>query len=59
MGRIEHLLLDGAPLTSASSILCLSRWSHTVHRLGIELAFSPALVLAIAALTYHAPDPPP
>jgi hypothetical protein len=25
----------GAPVTSASSMLCISEWSHTVHRLGM------------------------
>src|SRR5215203_1206446 len=43
----------GAPLTSASSMPCLSGWSHTVHRLGIELAFSPAIRLTVDVLTYH------
>src|SRR5215211_6868724 len=42
----------GAPLTSASSKLYLLGWSHTVHRLGIELTFPPALGLAVGAPTF-------
>jgi competence protein ComEC len=48
----------GAPVTNASSMPCLSRWSHTVHLLGMGLTFYPALGLAVATPTHHASHPP-
>src|SRR5215217_1391773 len=59
MGRLDHTLLDGVPLTSASSIPCLSEWSHTVHLLGIELSLTPTLGVAADASTYQDLDSPP